>query len=81
MFDALEQALSAALVLHLPDFEQLFIVDYDAFGYGFGVVLHQGTGAIAFFSRPFVHHHLKLVTYERELIGLVQAITIGIPTS
>lgn len=38
------------------------------------MVLHQGTGAIAFFSRPFSPRHMKLAAYERELIGLVQAV-------
>jgi hypothetical protein len=37
-------------------------------------VLHQGDGALAFFSRPFAVRHLKLAAYERELIGLVQAV-------
>jgi hypothetical protein len=72
-FDALKRALSTVPVLHLPDFEQPFLVDCDALGAGFGVVLHQGAGAIAFFSRPFAQRHLKLAAYERELIGLVQA--------
>jgi hypothetical protein len=73
-FDALKKALSAAPVLQLPDFDKLFVVDCDASGTGFGAVLHQGTGALAFFSRPFAPRHHKLAAYERELIGLVQAI-------
>lgn len=71
---SLKQALSAAPVLQLPDFEQPFTVDYDASGSVFGAVLHQGTGAIAFFSRPFAPRHMKLAAYERELISLVQAV-------
>lgn len=73
-FEALKQALSSAPVLHLPDFDQPFTVDCDASGSGFGAVLHQGDGAVAFFSRPFAARHLKLAAYERELIGLVQAV-------
>lgn len=38
MFAALKQALFAAPVLQLLDFEQPFIVDYDVSGFGFGVV-------------------------------------------
>ncbi|WVZ49645.1 hypothetical protein U9M48_000985 [Paspalum notatum var. saurae] len=51
-----------------------FVVDCDASGSGFATVLHQGSGPIAFFSRPFAARHLKLAAYERELIGLVQAV-------
>ena len=66
-FDALKQALSTAPVLHLPDFDRQFTVDCDASGSGFGAVLHQGSGALAYFSRPFAARHLKLAAYEREL--------------
>ncbi|XP_066341463.1 uncharacterized mitochondrial protein AtMg00860-like [Miscanthus floridulus] len=73
-FTALKSALSAAPILHLPDFDREFVIDCDASGSGFGAVLHQGAGPIAFFSRPFVARHLKVAAYERELIGLAQAI-------
>jgi hypothetical protein len=73
-FDTLKQALYAAPVLQLPDFTKPFLFDCDASGTGFGAVLHQEEGAIAFFSRPFAQRHLKLAAYERELIGLVQAV-------
>jgi len=73
-FRALQQALSSAPVLHLPNFSMLFIVECDASSSGFGAVLHQGSGPIAFFSRPIAPRHAKLATYERKLIGLVQAV-------
>jgi hypothetical protein len=41
---------------------------------GFGAVLHQGEGAVAYFSLAVVPHHAKLLAYERELIGLVKAV-------
>ena len=39
-----------------------------------GDVLHQGGGPVAFFSKPIAPRHAKLAAYERELIGLVQAV-------
>jgi hypothetical protein len=35
----------------------------------------KGEGSIAFFSRVMVPHHLKLTAYERELIGLMKAVS------
>ena len=73
-FRALKGALTTGSVLQMPDFDRTFTVDSDASGAGFGAVLHQGAGPLAFFSRPFTARHLKLAAYERELIGLVQAV-------
>ncbi|KAK1652389.1 hypothetical protein QYE76_070194 [Lolium multiflorum] len=61
-------------VLQMPEFDMLFVVDCDASGIGFGAVLHQGEGPLAFFSQLFAPRHHKLAAYERELIGLVQAV-------
>ena len=73
-FRALKGALTTGPVLQMLDFDKGFVVDSDASGAGFGAVVHQGTGPLAFFSRPFAARHLKLAAYERELIGLVQAV-------
>jgi len=73
-FQNLKNALSSAPVLHLPNFSKPFVVDCDASGSGFGAVLHQNEGPLAFYSRPFAVRHLKIAAYERELIGLVQAV-------
>ena len=58
----------------MPNFDRPFMVDCDASSVGFSVVLHQGNGPLAFFSRPFAARHHKLTAYERELIGLVQVV-------
>jgi hypothetical protein len=71
-FLALKGALTTGLVLQMPDFDRVFTVDSDASGAGFGAVLHQGAGPLAFFSKPFAARHLKLAAYEQELIGSVQ---------
>ncbi|WVZ78347.1 hypothetical protein U9M48_026076 [Paspalum notatum var. saurae] len=73
-FHKLQQALTTALVLQLPDFEREFVVECDASGSGFGAVLHQGQGAVAFFSQQVAPRHAKLAAYERELIGLAHAL-------
>ena len=73
-FQALKRALTTGPVLQMPDFDKLFMVDCDASGVGFGAVLHQGAGPLAFFSRLFTARHLKLAAYKWELIGLVQAV-------
>jgi hypothetical protein len=72
-FKLLKQALMTAPLLQLPDFNKRFIIDCDASGTGFSAVLHQGDGAIAYFSRP-VALHQNLPAYECELIGLVKAV-------
>lgn len=73
-FNTLKQALTTVPVLQLPNFDKPFMVECDASGTGFGVVLHQGQGPIAFFSKPVDPQHAKLAAYERELIGLVHAV-------
>jgi hypothetical protein len=71
-FVTLKCALFTAPILHLSYFKQPFTVE--CYASGFDAVLHQGSGAIAFFNRPFAPQHLKLAAYERELIDLVQAV-------
>jgi hypothetical protein len=52
------------------------MVDYDAFDarFGFGTVLHQVGGPIAFCNHAISLHHAKLAVYEHELIGLIKAV-------
>ncbi|WVZ92756.1 hypothetical protein U9M48_038799 [Paspalum notatum var. saurae] len=73
-FQRLKTTLTTAPVLALPDFTQPFVVECDTSGAGCGAILHQGAGPVAFFSRPMAPRHQGLAAYERELIGLVQAV-------
>jgi hypothetical protein len=73
-FSALKAAVTSAPVLAMPDFTQPFVVECDASSHGFGAVLVQAGHPVAFFSRPVAPRHRALAAYERELIGLVQAV-------
>ncbi|KAK2630847.1 hypothetical protein QOZ80_UnG0722590 [Eleusine coracana subsp. coracana] len=72
-FVDLKHALMSAPILQLPALERRFIIECDAFGMGFGTVLHQGDGIVAYFSSAVALHHAKLPAYERELIGVMKA--------
>jgi hypothetical protein len=74
VFQALQHTLTTASVLQLRDFDQDFIVECDASGHGLDVVLHQGSGLVAFFSHQMAQRHSKLAAYKRELITLVKAV-------
>jgi hypothetical protein len=73
-FGALNAAVTSAPVLTMPDFTKTFVVECDASSHGFGAVLTQEGHPVAFFSRPIAPRHQALAAYERELIGLVQAV-------
>jgi hypothetical protein len=60
--------------LQLPNFDDAFIINCDASGMGFDVVLHQDSRPITFYSQPITPQHAKLAAYERELIGFIKAV-------
>jgi hypothetical protein len=73
-FSALKAAVTSAPILAMPDFAKLFIVECDASAFGFGAVLVQEGHPVAYFSRAVAPRNRVLAAYERELIGLVQAV-------
>jgi hypothetical protein len=77
-FRALQRALTSAPLLQLPNFQREFIVECYASESGFGAMLHQGGGPVAFFSKQIAPRHTKLVAYECELIGLVLAVRLPV---
>jgi len=74
VFVALKQALTTGPALQLLDFDAPFIVNCDASGSSFGIVLDQYGEPITFYSRPVAPQHAKLAAYERKLISLVKAV-------
>ncbi|MCI74253.1 hypothetical protein A2U01_0095517, partial [Trifolium medium] len=66
-FDNLKEAMTKALVLALPNFEQDFMLDTDASGLGMGAVLSQHGHPVAFLSKKFCPKLLIAFTYVREL--------------
>jgi hypothetical protein len=73
-FQALKAALTTAPVLALSDFIKIFIVECDTSSYKFRTVLLQYKRPLAFYIRSVAPQHASLAAYERELIGLVQAV-------
>ena len=49
-FEELKKKITSALVLTLPNFEQEFELEYDAFGLGIGAILMQNRKSVAYFS-------------------------------
>ena len=73
-FSALQQALSSAPILVLPDFSQPFHIDTDASGVGIGTVLHQNGHPITFISKALCPHNRGLSAYEKEYLAILLAV-------
>ncbi|GJS31027.1 transposon ty3-I gag-pol polyprotein [Tanacetum coccineum] len=74
-FERLQQAMSQASVLALPNFKEEFIIETDASRYGIGVVLQQKGHPIAFLSKTLAQRHQSLSAYKKELLAVDQRIT------
>ncbi|KAK4283600.1 hypothetical protein QN277_000533 [Acacia crassicarpa] len=73
-FRNLQQALSSAPVLVLPDFSKPFVVETDACSTRIGAVLMQGGQPLAYFSKGLAPRHHSLSIYEKELLAVVQGV-------
>lgn len=62
-FTALQEAMTKAPVLALPDFSLPFIIETDASGSGMGAVLLQEKHPIAYFSKQFCPKLMRSSTY------------------
>ena len=68
-FELFKQTMMQALVLALPNFQLLFVVEYDASGNGLGTVLMQEQRPIAYLSTTLKEKRLLLSTYEKGTYG------------
>ncbi|PNX60975.1 hypothetical protein L195_g052211, partial [Trifolium pratense] len=73
-FELLKVAMSKAPVLHLPNFEEQFVLETDASGAGMGAVLIQNGHHICYFSKQFCPRMLQASTYVRELCAITSAV-------
>lgn len=70
----LQDALSSAPVLAIPDFQKPFHIDTDASGIGIGTVLHQDGHPIAFISKTLCPRNCGLSAYEKEYLAILLAV-------
>lgn len=73
-FWALQEALTSAPVLALPDFTQEFEVETDASDKGVGVVLIQNKHPVAYLSKALGPRAQGLSTYEKEGLAILLAV-------
>lgn len=73
-FERLKSAMVSPPVLKMPDFQQTFVLETDASGYGVGAVLLQSNRPIAYFSKLLGLKARQKSVYEKELIAICLAI-------
>lgn len=73
-FQKLQNVITTAPVLILPDFSIPFQVECDASGYGMGTVLMQNGQPVVFFGKAISERNSMKSTYEKELKALVHAV-------
>jgi hypothetical protein len=73
-FETLKTAMATTLVLALPNFEEVFVVETDASDKGVGVVLSQKGHPIAYYSKALGVQNNKLSIYEKEFLAILMAV-------
>ena len=73
-FQKLEDAMTSAPVLAIPNFQEPFILETDASSSGTGPILSQGQHPIASFSKKLSHRMQKQSAYTREFYAITEAL-------
>lgn len=73
-FNKLKTVMAKLPTLALPEFNQQFVIETDASGYGLGAVLTQHQRPIAFYSHALPPRARVKSVYERKLMAIVFAI-------
>jgi len=72
-FIELKHRLCSALMLTLPDLQQLFEIDTDASDYAIGVVLTQQGHPLAYHSETLSDTVWEYPTYDKEMYSIAQS--------
>jgi hypothetical protein len=65
--------MCSALVLSLPDLQQLFEIEIDAFDYTVGPILTQHDHPMEYHSETLSDNFQNYPTYDKEMYSIVQA--------
>jgi len=78
-FITLKQAMTTTPTLTMPNFNDSFTIETDAFSEGIGAVLSQQGKPVAFISWALGVTKLSWSTYAKEMLAIIEAIRLWRP--